>query len=263
MGEVFTVRRKTTGHHTESTKEGLKRQQAEDSEAEKKLSSPNHSRKLSFSGGVGHVRRTSFSRTFSRRKSDGVPPMSPETSERSLTDKDAKSPSVKEKVDKVKEKLKRFGGGDSHTIEADATLWKHLDRVDTHQSTHEPPAMTAKPTKGIIKSDAESKHRSTLSNMSIEVIGDIGSDMSKLSMERILSTEPASNAVTENKSVGTSLTENRKTAAKGVHFQRTFAVKTILTSRVNKEQVQEMVNEIVIMRKLVRQCVRSLSVVVM
>lgn len=35
-----------------------------------------------------------------------------------------------------------------------------------------------------------------------------------------------------------------------MHFQRTFAVKTILTSRVNKDQVQEMVNEINIMRKL-------------
>lgn len=39
---------------------------------------------------------------------------------------------------------------------------------------------------------------------------------------------------------------------KGVHFQRTFAVKTILTSRVNKDQLQELVNEIMIMRKLVR-----------
>ena len=42
-------------------------------------------------------------------------------------------------------------------------------------------------------------------------------------------------------------------AKRGVHFQRTFAVKTILTSRINKDQLDELVNEIMIMRKLVRE----------
>jgi hypothetical protein len=235
MGEVFTVRRKTTGHHTETTKERLQRQHMEAEEAQRK----SHARKSSFSskssGGVGHGRKTSFGSTFSRKKSDD-PPSSPGV--KSPTKDKDKSPSVKSKV---KEKLKHIRG-DNDTVEADATLGKHLERANTPESTHEPPALTAKPAKGIIKSDAESKHISSPSHISIEVLGDIGSDMSKISMDRILSTETASTSHSA---------ENNRKTMKGVHFQRTFAVKTILTSRVNKEQVQEMVNEIMIMRKLV------------
>lgn len=241
MGEVFTVRRKTTGHHTNETKEGMKRQQLEDEEAAEKK---NHVRKTSFSSGPSHGRkssRTSFG-TFTRKKSgEGLPPTSPGKSSES---KESKSPGVRDKVGKVKQKLKRIGGGDSDTVEADATLGKHLERANTPESTHEPPALTAKPAKGIIKSDSETKHQSSPSHMSIE-LGDIGSDMSKLSMDRIMSIETTSTNVT-------GATEKiEKKCVKGVHFQRTFAVKTILTSRVNKSQVQEMVNEIQIMRKLV------------
>lgn len=234
MGEVFTVRRKTTGHHTEATKGKIQQLEAEAAEQGRRGS------RTSFSGSPGeHVRktsRTSFASTFSKKKSDDSPSSPPPSK---LHDKE-KSPSVKSKVGKVKDKLKRIGQGDNHTVEADATLGKHLERAQSAGSLHEPPALTAKPAKGCIKSNADSKHQQTPSAMSIELPKDIGSDMSRLSMDRILSTETAS----------TGSTGTTKKAVKGVHFQRTFAVKTILTSRVNKDQVNEMVNEIQIMRKL-------------
>ena len=243
MGEVFTVRRKTTGHHTETTKEGLKRQQLEAAEEAEKSRKGSHVRLSSLGNGGGHGRRSSFGTrtTFSRKKSDDIPSTSPIRSKSPGSDK---SPGMKSKVSKMKDKLKRIGHGDNDTVEADATLGKHLDRANTPESTHEPPALTAKPAKGIIKSDADAKHKSSPSHMSIE-LGDmnIGSDMSKLSMDRIMSIESTATGAT-------GVTENTRKTIRGVHFQRTFAVKTILTSRVNKEQVQEMVNEIMIMRKL-------------
>jgi serine/threonine protein kinase len=238
MGEVFTVRRKTTGHHTEATKGKIQQLEAEAAQQERRGS------RTSFSsspadGNKGHNRktsRTSFKSTFSKKKSDDSPSSPPPPNSK---DKE-KSPSVKSKVGKVKDKLKRIGHGDNDTVEADATLGKHLEREKSVESIHEPPALTAKPAKSAFKSNTDSKHHQTPSAMSIELPKDIGSDMSRLSMDRILSTETAS----------TGATETTRKAVKGVHFQRTFAVKTILTSRINRDQVQEMVNEIMIMRKL-------------
>ncbi|KAL3774087.1 hypothetical protein HJC23_014014 [Cyclotella cryptica] len=265
MGEVFTVRRKTTGHHTEETKEGIKREQME---AEEKAKGA-HNRKNSF-GGVqfskkktdksvtrsmgtdtmkleekgkhSHVRKTSFAHIpFSRQKSDGSSPSSPGAKNNQSKEKETKSPKVKDAVRKVSDRttkvLKKIGGGDGDTVEADARLGEYLLRSDTAES-HEPPAHDAKPKKGIIKSDSDSKHSHSPSNTEIDVVGNVGSDMSKLSLERVISIESVNGNADSAK------------AKRGVHFQRTFAVKTILTSRVNKEQVQEMVNEIMIMRKL-------------
>lgn len=266
MGEVFTVRRKTTGHHTEVTKEGLKRELMEREEQNNKLSS--HHRKNSLNkfstkkkddvtsfpgaedknaedkGKSEHGRKSSFGNIhFSRKKSgDGPPPPTSPGSSKHTDSKDknvTKSPRVKEAVHKVKDKIKsKIGGSDD--VEADARLGEYLNRADTSDSVHEPPCRTAKPAKSIMKSESDVLRDSTGGN---ESIGDIGIDISKLNLDTIVSTNPpVSSGNTESK--------DAKKAAKGVHFQRTFAVKTILTSRINKEQVQEMVNEIMIMRKL-------------
>lgn len=266
MGEVFTVRRKTTGHHTEETKEGIRREQIE---AEEKAKA-GHNRKNSF-GGVhislkksdksgphslrteqmnledkgnsSHVRKTSFPGIpLSRQKSDGSSPSSPGVKNNQPKEKATKSPKVKDAVrivsDKTTKVLKKIGGGDGDTSGADARLGDYLLRSDTAES-HEPLAHDAKPKKGIIKSDSDSKHSQSPSNTEIDVVGNVGSDMSKLPLERLTSTG------------STKGNADSARAKRGVHFQRTFAVKTILTSRVNKEQIQEMVNEIMIMRKLV------------
>lgn len=224
MGEVFTVRRKTTGHHN-----------TKDTERRHSLSSestpPGHSRKTS-GGSFG---------AFRKKKSD-------ETNPSNSLDTSGHSKPKRVSVSKVKHKLK-FGSDD--TVKADATLGKHivLDREDTPESFHEPPALTAKPAKGIIRKEGMSKHKSTPSNMSVELnVKDVGSDMSKLSMDRILSVGDNTEGSSEE---GSGSNSKLSGVNKGVHFQRVFAVKTILTSRVNKAQVEEMVNEIMIMRKLV------------
>ena len=234
MGEVFTVRRKTTGHHNANSKDNTERRHSVSSES-------------GTSPGTHHNRKTSLSSfsAFKKKKSNDTPPQS-------SLDTSGHSKTKRVSVSKVKQKLK-FGSDD--TVKADATLGKHIDREDTPESFHEPPALTAKPAKGCIRKEGTTKHKSTPSNMSVELnIKDVGSDMSKLSMDRILSSEDATAGSEEGSGSNLKLVGVNK----GVHFQRVFAVKTILTSRVNKAQVEEMVNEIMIMRKLV--CCQSIVV---
>eukprot|EP00970_Alexandrium_tamarense_P010322 scaffold2071_cov190-Alexandrium_tamarense.AAC.14 len=240
MGEVFTVRRKTTGHHTDLTREKSK----DSAKDLKELLEANggHMRKDSMASASGgkHLRKGSFggllgkklndeSSTSSTPRNDLLTPRSetstPRSGRKSLKGAVHKTAKVIKSIGKQAE-----GGGE----DSDSRLDKYV-RSDTSES-HEPPKSPSVPKKSIIKPESASKfsHHSTLS---AEDGGSVAGSDSDLA-------DTLSSSFRRNSSIGK--------AKKGVHFQRTFAVKTILTSRINKEQIQEMVNEIMIMRRLVR-----------
>jgi len=137
---------------------------------------------------------------------------------------------------KVIEKIeKKIGKEKEATIDADAdsNLAKFIGAEDEPEIIPTPPKSPRGPLKPAIKKDAEAKYsESPLPTAKPEVSG---TDLAGFTAPLTLSN--TSSVATDN-------------AKKAVHFQRTFAVKTILTSRINKNQVEELVNEIKIMRKL-------------
>ena len=217
MGEVFTVRRKTSGFHTDTTRERLKETSAHfcpkttgvKEEKKEKLKIAGHARKSSSGSGRS---------------------------------------SIVGAMHKTKKMMKKIGGvesGPSLNADNNSNLQAYI-RSDTADS-HEPPQNKTFPVKGIMKGEFESKYSTHSTFEGGEELSERSMTPSASLSERSL-TPPASPI--PSRSNGKMVT-GIEMAKKGVHFQRTFAVKTILTSRINKDQVQELVNEIMIMRKLV------------
>lgn len=211
MGEVFTVRRKTTGHHTDLTR--IKRKENEDDLKlilEKEKESKAKARET-----TNATRRIGMA--SNRRKS-----------RRSLA-------GAAHKVNKViKSKARgKDGKADGSDGDANSNLATFIDKPEGAEeiSQHNPPdTSTATPLKSIMRDGSESKFANHPSDeVSSHSRGSTSSYVRKFSLD----------------SSGEIVNVSR-----GVHFQRTFAVKTILTNRVNKDQLQELVNEIMIMRKL-------------
>lgn len=187
MGEVFTVRRKTTGHHSDQTREKLK-----ENDLEKILDNE------------------------TKKAKKYIVSLSPPRKGMKSVANNAKNV-AKKMVGKKDPKL---------TEESDSNLAQFIQSV-TPKKFHEPSPRESlsSPVKGIIKRNVDvSAHNS------LEV------SVSALSLSSLDST---------GKQERPSLAKK-----KSVHFQRTFAVKTILTSRIQKEQMNELVNEIMVLRKL-------------
>jgi len=208
MGETFTVRRKTTGHHTAHTREQSKGSESdvlrmakerEEKEAQKAQTTPSPNSDAS---------RKKLLVTPKKLITKGVGKLSGGSKAGKETDND--------------------GDGDH-----DLSHFIKTDEATASEAIHEPPKHNPKPVKSIMK-DSFGRKFSNMSELSL-------STTSINSVDRLDSIE------TNGSSCGGGPVKSKK----GVHFQRTFAVKTILTSRVNNDQLQELVNEIMIMRKLV------------
>lgn len=218
MGETFTVRRKTTGHHTAHTREQSKGSESDllkmAKEREEKEAKKTHKKSISDASGP------------------------------------IKLKSPKNLISKAKGIRKVSGGskGGKETDEDDYHDLSHFIKTDEDIATgviHEPPKHSTQPVKSIMKDAYERKFSSASELTSSTYHTREDSTASSLdTFGRLESSESA-----DSPSGGGS-----SKSKKGVHFQRTFAVKTILTSRVNTGQLQELVNEIMIMRKLVRTC---------
>mmetsp|Transcript_17891 Transcript_17891/g.29355 ORF Transcript_17891/g.29355 Transcript_17891/m.29355 type:complete len:751 (-) Transcript_17891:64-2316(-) len=204
MGEVFTVRRKASGHHSDQTREKVK-----ENDIKKIMSEESKKEKKRIS---------------------------------------APSKGIKAAADKMKKKM----GGKNEQLneENDSNLAKFIQTVSPRM-LHEPPK-GATPVKSIMRNSFGSLKTleqlappspgmddSTASYMRESSAGSSGIDDS---------TGPFMRASSSG-SFGRPSTPGL-TKKKAVHFQRTFAVKTILTSRIQKDQMEELVNEITIMRKL-------------
>lgn len=117
-----------------------------------------------------------------------------------------------------------------------APFIKHDEEFESQCTPRESGANNNTPLKPIIRKN---------SNYSS---GDLEGDISSGGVSNTSSSSP----IVRKTSTSSSQGKLEKVVKKSVHFQRTFAVKTILTSRINKDQLEELVNEIMIMRKLVR-----------
>jgi len=235
MGEVFTVRRKTTGHHNDFTRESSKmsdgdlkstygREEAKERAAySKKLSSESNGSDAS----PGSVRmRKSFKGAVHKTK-------------KVIAKQAGKAGGDKDK------------GGQKLDEDANSDLTPFISSDDIVVGVHEPPKTPSKPAKSIMK-DKNSMHwqskdsRSTLTRTDTNSNSDVVSlDSENSHTSTSIPTPPFARTLT---SESAKIIEKPN---KGVHFQRTFAVKTIATSRINTADVQELVNEIMIMRKLV------------
>lgn len=142
-----------------------------------------------------------------------------------------------------------------------APFIKHDEEFESQCTPRESGANNNTPLKPIIRNTEDSKFSS----------GDLEGDISSGGVSNTSSSSPfVRKTSTSSSSHGkTSFLESpgggniEKVVKKGVHFQRTFAVKTILTSRINKDQLQELVNEIMIMRKLVSVVSNDINYVVL
>mmetsp|Transcript_12921 Transcript_12921/g.28099 ORF Transcript_12921/g.28099 Transcript_12921/m.28099 type:complete len:787 (-) Transcript_12921:162-2522(-) len=230
MGEVFTVRRKTTGHHTDLTREKMKESEVDlklmlknEEEAKERARRDTKEKKsrVSLSLGSSPGRKSSFgSATSPGRKSSlrGAAHKAKKVIKNSVSVKGSKGPAILH--EDANSDLAPFIGSDSH---------------DLNEAQREPPksnSATSTPLKSIIKEGQF--HSSDCLPSSVRSRSDSGSSPFPYYVRKSTLESP---------------TDIEK-ALKGVHFQRTFAVKTILTSRINKDQLQELVNEIMIMRKL-------------
>jgi len=187
MGEVFTVRRKITGHHTRITRQ------------KSKASSGDLLRLIEE-----HEKKDAKEK---KKKSTLSTPLSPLKGV------------LKKTTKKTKKVMKKIGSYKDLTVhdDADSSLTKYII-TDDEQFPDAPRDPTNCPKLRRKSSFSSSLKKDTEMRFSIQ--------------------QPQS------------CQRQQISLRKGVHFQRTFAVKTILTSRVNKDQVQELVNEIMIMRKL-------------
>lgn len=192
MGEVFTVRRKTTGHHSDETREKVKE----------------HDRILqeeaAGKGKKGNGRR--ISTPIKKLAGKAVGSFTKGKHETKLTDS-------------VNSNLTNF------------------IKSTTPQKFHEPLPLEEcnTPVKGIMKGSSAS-----LSSQNSPL-----DEKERYTMPLDDSSSKYSRANSAGSQMRPSITQK-----KSVHFQRTFAVKTILTSRIQKDQMDELVNEITIMRRL-------------
>ncbi len=194
MGEVFTVRRKTSGHHSDQTREKVK-----ENDIKKIIDEQNNKKEK--------TRRIS---TPSKK-------------------------GIKAAASKMKKKM--GGKSDQLSEENDSNLTSFIQDNVTPRIIHEPNKdKEATPAKSIMRSSFASPKK--LGGGSAPPSP--GSDTSNGQYMR------ANSAGSHNQRPSSAGLATKK----AVHFQRTFAVKTILTSRIQKDQMDELVNEITIMRKL-------------
>lgn len=230
MGEVFTVRRKITGHHNEHTRHNT----AEDSSEITTAIEGTHSRNKSSSS-VG------------TDASPGNSNSSPKKNHRKTLS------SMAHKAKKVVVKKSSTLGGDISSKasslmnskvdeDADSDLKPFIAADDNAPVVlHEPPKSPVRPVKSALKN---TRHYSQDSSGAMSALTTTTGSNSNSSEVTPISDNSYSSVPTVQS------TETIESENKSVHFQRTFAVKTIMTSRINSAQVQELVNEIMIMRKL-------------
>ena len=134
---------------------------------------------------------------------------------------------------------KKIGKEREASIDADAdsNLTKFIGAADDPETIPAPPKSPRGPLKPALKKDADAKYSDS----------PLAKEKPKVSGVDLVGATAGNASVSSS---GASDTSKKTKIAVAVHFQRTFAVKTILTSRINKNQVQELVNEIMIMRKL-------------
>lgn len=195
MGEVFTVRRKTTGHHSDQTRVKVKE---------------------------NDLKKIVHEETKKENKGSGKRIPTP-------TKKGIKAAASKASLKLV---AKKMGGKREEQLneENDSNLTQFI-QSGAPQIFHEPPK-DATPVKGIMRKTSAFSSQKSLEGLVS------GLDNSSGNYTRASSTDSSDRP------------SSASLAKKAVHFQRTFAVKTILTSRIQKDQMEELVNEITIMRKL-------------
>eukprot|EP00573_Skeletonema_grethae_P001917 CAMPEP_0201687024 /NCGR_PEP_ID=MMETSP0578-20130828/1247_1 /ASSEMBLY_ACC=CAM_ASM_000663 /TAXON_ID=267565 /ORGANISM="Skeletonema grethea, Strain CCMP 1804" /LENGTH=754 /DNA_ID=CAMNT_0048171141 /DNA_START=203 /DNA_END=2467 /DNA_ORIENTATION=- len=196
MGEVFTVRRKASGHHSDQTREKVK-----ENDIKKILDEENNKKEK---------KRISIVSTPSKK---GIK---------------AAANKMKKKMGSKKEQLSE---------ENDSNLSSFIHDDVTPRTIYEP-TKEATPRRSIIRNSISSPKMLELSAPPSP-----GSDTSNGQYVRANSANSTGSHDRRPSSAGLA-------TKKAVHFQRTFAVKTILTSRIQKDQMDELVNEITIMRKL-------------
>ena len=230
MGEVFTVRRKTTGMHNKLSKD-----RARESAGDLK----------------GLLEKAEGGNKGEGKKAE------PEKKRHTIKGALHKGKKVGQRV--IRKSLGTVDGS-AMSQEAASSLEQYI-RLDGANESHEPPKKLTSPLRSIMRAESESNYsaRSAASaGLDLKGLSEDGSE------ERPSSPCPPSPCPPSPCPPSPALSNYSErshrrfastvdTAKKGVtvHFQRTFAVKTILTTRINKEQVQELVNEILIMRKLV------------
>ena len=235
MGEVFTVRRKTTGHHNDFTRE---RSRMSDGDLK------------STHGGEEAKERAGYSKMLSSGSngSDAFPGSV------------RRGKSFKGAVHKTKKVIAKQAGkaggdkvGQKLDEDANSDLTPFISSDAIVSGVHEPPKTPTKPSKSIMK-DKNSMHWQSKDSRSTLTRTDTNSNSDVVSLDSECSHTSTSIPTPPFVRARTLTLESAKITEKpnkGVHFQRTFAVKTIATSRINTADVQELVNEIMIMRKLV------------
>lgn len=241
MGEVFTVRRKTTGHHTDLTREKMK-----ESEDDLKIMLKKEEEAKEKAGGSAKSRTSLTHKSNKSSLGGSSTPRKPRKTLRGAA----------HKANKVIKKVGGRGEGKGAVLDEDANsnLAPFIKYDEEFESQHQPTSSSpTTPLKSIIRDGSVSKFGSS-SRLSVS-----SSRLSIADPDELLGSGQLSDSGFSDS--GSSPLVRRSTysydnpieiekAMKGVHFQRTFAVKTILTSRINKDQLQELVNEIMIMRKL-------------
>ena len=150
----------------------------------------------------------------------------------------------------IKSKVKKGTGGVEIDDDANSNLAPFIVTSEEFErislSSHQKSTIPNKDSTPL-KSSIRNREESKFSSGDLQHIDSSASKLSTLSSGSKLSTLSSSPHHHRPNSA------DIEQAKRGVHFQRTFAVKTILTSRINKDQLDELVNEIMIMRKLVRE----------
>jgi len=235
MGEVFTVRRKVTGHHTDLTREKLK-----ESQVDLQLLLKNEEAKANNGGEA-----TKTSDKVKGKRSTTVSKRAPSNDRVSTPRRNSR---ISGAAHKAKEVIKKKAGrkdGKGAILHEDAnsnlTAFIDLDDVLENPPNEPPCTITATPLRSIMRDD--SKFGSGL------FVGESDDELGTIQRSRSKSGSFI-RRITNEDNPDEIIKLNISNISKGVHFQRTFAVKTILTSRVNKDQLEELVNEIMIMRKL-------------
>jgi calcium-dependent protein kinase len=240
MGEVFTARRKIAGHHNEHTRHNT----AEDSPEIMTTIEGTHSRNKSSSSVGTDVSPGSSSSSSSNPKKNHRKSLS------SMAHK-AKKVVVKKSSSLGGDISSKLGGEISSKFnskvdeDADSDLKPFIAADDNAPVVlHEPPKSPVRPVKSALKN---TRHYSQDSSGAISAL----TTTTQSNSERMSTSSEATSIPSDYSSVPTvKSTETIESENKSVHFQRTFAVKTIMTSRINSAQVRELVNEIMIMRKL-------------
>lgn len=162
-------------------------------------------------------------------------------------DKMKRKPSIKGALHKTNKVIRKsIGGSEGAALASELESYIHQESLE---SQHEPPKPGATPLKSIMRVESDS-HYSIRSQTSLGLDGGSSHSSGECPPSPASPRASESSERSHKRLLSFQRLESGKKAV-AVHFQRTFAVKTILTSRINKEQVEELVNEILIMRKLV------------